>query len=424
MGPIIPVVLLLLLGAPVAFVLLAAALVYYITSPQPAMIVAQRTVAGLESFPLLAIPFFILAGTIMARGGIAQALLGFADALVGHRRGGLGQVNVLNSLMMGGMSGSAIADGATDAKVLVPVMIRNGYPLAFSSALSAATGVIAPIIPPGIGMILYGLVAQVSVGRLFLGGVIPGLLLALALMAAVSVISRRRNYGAARDRRLPWNETRTRFTTAIPALMMPLLLIFGLRLGIFTPTELGAMAVVYALVVGMFFYRDIAARELLDVLGEAVRANAVVMLILAAGAAFATVITIERVPQSVAEVVLGVSENPIVILLIINVMLLVLGMFLDGITLLVVLTPVLALTAGSLGVDPIHFGVLMVVNLTIGGITPPLGIVIFTVVGITKADVSSTFREMLPFVAATVVVLLLITYVPELVLWLPRLMMG
>lgn len=415
---------LLAAGAPIAFVLLTGALLWYMASTQPTMIVTQHIAAGLESFPMLAVPFFILAGSLMARGGIASNLLGFANLLIGHKRGGLAQVNVLNSAMMGGMSGSAIADGAIDAKVLVPVMVRQGYSLTFSSALSAATGIIAPIIPPGIGMILYGLVTQVSVGRLFMGGLVPGLLLAIALMITVEIISRKRGYKPSRASRPPMGEVMKAAWKAMPALMMPVLLIVGLRLGVFTPTELGAIAAIYAFLVGTFVYGQISLKNIGAVLRESVTATATVMFILAAGASVAAVLTIEQVPQKVANGLLGISDNPIIILLLINVLLLIAGMFVDATTLTIILAPILATATMALGVDPVHFGVIMVVNLTIGGITPPLGIVVFTVVSITKADIRKTFKEILPFIAAAIVVLLLITYVPGFVLWLPNLLMG
>lgn len=422
MGPGV-VAVLMFLGAPIAFVLLLVALVYYLLSPQPAMIVAQQVITGLESFPLLAVPFFVLAGSAMARGGLARELLDFANLLVGRRRGGLAQVNVVNSVMMGGMSGSAIADGAVDAKVLVPVMVKHGYTRVFSSALSAATGVIAPIIPPGIGMIIYGLVAQESVGHLFVGGIVPGLLLAVALMITVSIIARRRGYGPSLDQRPTASEILKAGRKAFPALMMPVLLIFGLRLGVFTPTELGAIAAIYTLLVGAFIYRQINLRNIGEVLRDAVFATAVVMFILAAGSGLGAVFTLEQIPQGLAGLLLGVSDHPWVVLIVINILLLVLGMVIDATTLTIILAPILATAAAGLGVDPIHFGVVMVVNLTIGGITPPLGVVIFTVVGITRADLTQTFREILPFVAACVVVLFLITFIPDLVLWLPNLLL-
>lgn len=414
----------LLIGVPISYAVLSSAVIYFVMSPIPDGIVIQRMISGLESFPLLAVPFFILAGTAMARGGIAERILGLADALVGHRRGGLGQVNVLNSLLMGGMSGSANADAAVDAKVLVPVMVEKGYGRGFSSALSAATGVIAPIIPPGIGLILYGLLANVSVGRLFMAGVVPGLMVAGALAFAVRRVSVKRGYGANRDARLPWKEVRRLTREASWALLMPVLLIVGLRIGVFTPTELGAVLAAYALLVGIFAYREIRPRELFDVIREAVFATAVVMLIVGTAAAFSAVITLERLPQHLVDMLFSLTSEPIVLLLLLNAMLLALGTLLEGTALLIILTPILAPLAPELGIDPVQFGVVIVLNLTIGAITPPIGTVMYTTCAITGSSVEEYTREIWPFFLATVVVLLLITYLPVFTLVIPNWLMG
>jgi tripartite ATP-independent transporter DctM subunit len=414
----------LLIGIPISFAVLSATAVYFLMSPMTDILLVQRVVASVESFPLLAIPFFILAGTAMARGGIAERLMGVADALVGHRRGGLGQVNVLSSLLMGGMSGSANADAAVNAKVLVPVMVRKGYGRGFSSALSAATGIIAPIIPPGIGMILYGLLAGVSVGRLFIAGIVPGLLLALALGITVSRISAKRGYGADRESRLPWKEVRRLAREAVWALIMPVLLIVGLRIGVFTPTELGAVLAVYALVVGIFVYREIRLNQLMDVCREALLTTAAVMLIVATAGAFSFVITLERLPQQLLGVVLSMSSEPFVILLLLNLLLLVMGTLLESTALLIILTPILAPLAPALGIDPVQLGVVIVLNLTIGGFTPPVGTVMYTTLSVTGSPIEEYTREVGPFIFAVAVVLLLVTFVPSITLILPNLVFG
>ena len=414
----------LFIGMPISFAVLTATAAYFVTSPMTDVVLIQRLLASIESFPLLAIPLFILAGTAMARGGIAERLMAFADALVGHRRGGLGQVNVLSSLLMGGMSGSANADAAVNAKVLVPIMVRKGYGRGFSSALSAASGIIAPIIPPGIGMILYGLLAGVSVGRLFLAGIVPGILLAVALSITVSWLSAKRGYVADRDARLPGSEIWRLAREASWALIMPVLLIVGLRIGVFTPTELGAVLAVYALVVGIFVYREIRLDQLLEVVREAVITTAAVMFIVATAGAFSFVITLERLPQRLLGAVLSISSEPIVVLLLISGLLLVMGALLESTALLIILTPLLAPLAPTLGIDPVQFGVIIVLNLTIGGFTPPVGTVMYTTLSITGSPIEEYTREVGPFLLAVVVVLMIVTFVPAFSLVLPDLLFG
>lgn len=417
-------IVLLFIGMPVALSVLGASVVYFVIAPVPEVILVQRVVAGVESFPLLAVPFFVLAGTAMARGGIASRLLGLADALVGHHRGGLGQVNVVSSLMMSGMSGSANADAAIDAKVLVPVMVKNGYSRGFATALSAATGIIAGIIPPSIGLILYGLLAGVSVGALFMAGIVPGLLIAVALGIAVRVMSVRRGYGASREVRLPWSEIRAKLRECTWALMMPVLLLAGLRLGVFTPTELGAVMAIYALFVGVVVYREIALRELLSVFREAALATSVVMLIVATALGFSAVMTMERVPQRLIEFLTGISDNPLIVMLIINIALLLLGTVLEGTAMLVMVAPILAPLAPYLDIDPVQFGIVIILNLTIGAIIPPVGTVMYTACAITGASIEEFTREAVPFLAALLVVLALVIYVPVLTTGLPAVFAG
>src|SRR5690554_4329167 len=377
--------------------------------------------SGLESFPLLAIPLFVLAGTIMAGGGIAERLMGFATVLVGHFRGGLAQVNVLNSLMIGGMSGSSNADAAIDAKILVPIMRKQGYSNGFASALSAASGSISPILPPSIGLILYGVLANVSIGALFIGGVIPAILIAVALSITVWIVSVRKKYPRVRDQRARFPEIWNSFKRSFFALLMPVLLIVGLRAGIFTPTELSAIAVVYALLVARFAFKQITWRELPGIFKEAAITSAMVLVIIAAAAVFGIIVAYERIPNQLLALLTGLTDNPLLILLFINILLLILGMFMESMSLMIILVPVLAPLAASLGVDPVHFGLILVLNFTIGSITPPVGSVVYTVAAITGVKIPEFTKAFLPMFLALVVVLMLITYIPELVTWLPGL---
>jgi tripartite ATP-independent transporter DctM subunit len=415
------ILVLIFLRVPVFVSLLAVSVLYITLEPTAGTVIVQRMSSGLESFPLLAIPLFVLAGTIMAGGGIAERLMGFATVLVGHFRGGLAQVNVLNSLMIGGMSGSSNADAAIDAKILVPIMRKQGYSNGFASAISAASGSISPILPPSIGLILYGVLANVSIGALFIGGVIPALLIALALSVTVWLVSIRNKYPRVRDSRAGFLEIWQSFRKSFFALLMPVLLIFGLRAGIFTPTELSAIAVVYALLVAGLVYRQIGWRDLPGIFREAAITSAMVLVIIAAAAVFGIIVAYERIPDQLLGLLTGLSDNPMLILLFINLLLLILGMFMESMSLMIILVPVLAPLAASIGVDPVHFGLILVLNFTIGSITPPVGSVVYTVAAITGVKIPEFTKAFLPMFLALVVVLLLITYIPELVTWLPEL---
>ncbi len=416
---------LLVIGVPIAFTLGLASAVFYLTAPgiSPAFLV-QRMVASTESFPLLAVPFFIFAGAVMTRGGISHRILGLADSLVGHRIGGLAQVNVLNSVFIGGMSGSGNADAAIDAKTLVPIMVQKGYSKPFAAAVTAASGVIAPIIPPGIGLLIYGFIADVSVGRLFIGGIVPGLMLALGLMIAVHYVSVRRGYGRQRTRRAPLSEVLYHARQASWALFLPVLILGGLRGGAFTPTEAGAVAAMYAVLVGAFIYREISLADLRPIVAESLAATAVVMLIIGAASALMWALTWERVPLLMTQALFSISSNPYVLLFLVNVLLMILGCLMEGTALLIILTPILAPVFTRLGVDPVHLGLVVVLNLTIGAVTPPVGTILYTVCAILNLTVEELTRELGPFLLALVVVLFVVTYVPPTVIWLPNLVMG
>lgn len=413
---------LMALGVPVAFVMLGSSIFYFVENPMMASIVAQRMSSSLESFPLLAVPFFVFAGAAMARGGIADKLYDLADGLVGHWRGGLAQIGVLNSLFMGAMSGSSNADAAIDARTLVPIMRRQGYSNGFGSVISAVSGVIAPMMPPSIGLIIYGLLTDTSIGRLFLGGIVPAFLITIALSLTVRYVSVKRNYAPNRERRMPLRQIAGRGRAAFWALMMPAMLIFGLRVGWFTPTELGAVAAIYALAVGLFIYRGFGVGDIFSLLKESAFTTASVMFIVAAAGVLSVILALEQVPQHVVTALLQISDNKHVVLVIIMVALLVLGTVLEGLALLVILAPLLLQVTQQLGIDPIHFGVLLVFNTTIGSVTPPVGTVLYTVCSITKCSIEDFTRELVPFLVVLMALLLLMAFVPPIVTFLPNLL--
>ena len=414
--------LLFAIGMPVAFAMVVSAGAALLSLGNvPLMVLPQRIVTGADSFPLMAIPLFLLAGNLMIGGGLTDKLSRFATAMVGHFRGGLAQVNVVNSMVMGGMTGSAIADAVSDCKILVPVMVKSGYSARFAAALSGATAVIAPIIPPSIPFIIYGSIAGVSIGQLFLGGAIPGILMGVYLMVAVNVIARRRNF--PRGERPTLRGIVHALRVSGPPLMLPVIILGGILAGVFTPTEAGAVAVVYALVLTMVFYRSLGAADLPKILLETGVQTAVIMLVIAAASPFSWLLAREQVGQAVVQLLAHIGDNKILFLLVLNVVLLVLGMFLDATAILIIVVPVLVPVFAALGLDPVHMGVMVVMNLMIGMVTPPFGLVMYVVCDILKVTITDFTRELWPFLLALVAILLTITYVPELVLFLPKLAM-
>jgi tripartite ATP-independent transporter DctM subunit len=414
-----------LLGIPLALAILTGALVYYFTEPAlPTELMFQGFVSGTQSFPLLAIPFFVLMGELMTVGGMTRRLIDFAECFVGHLRGGLAQVNVAANALIGGPSGSGTADAAAISKSLVPEMERRGYDRAWSSALTAAGSVLGPMIPPGIGLILFGFFANVSIGALFLGAVVPGLLLAVAISALAYVASRRRGYLPSRERIARPAEMWTAFVRAAWALFLPFLILVGIRFGLFTPTEAAAVGVVYALLVGFIFYRTISVRDLGPVLTSTVRITAVVMLLVAVASALGRMLTWEAIPNQVADFLVGISSNPYVFLAIVNAGLLVLGCLMEGTALLIIMTPLLMPTVRDLGIDPVVFGVVFVLNVTIGALHPPFGSIMYTVCAVNGITIMQYLRAVWPFLLVLIFVLLMITYLQPLITFLPSLIEG
>lgn len=423
--PVLLMFLLFALGVPVAIAIAASALVFFaFADGVPIQIFVQRLVSSTESFPLLAVPFFIFAGTIMNYAGITRRLLNFADALVGHTIGGLAQVNVLLATLMGGLSASANADAAMQAKMLGTEMVRRGYSPGFAAAVTACSAVITPIIPPGIGLIIYGFLADVSVGRLFIGGIVPGLMLCIGLMIAIYFVARRRGYKPMRERMVSPRELWQAFIQALGALSIAAFILIGIRYGIFTPTEAGAMTVVYATLVGFLVHRELKLADFPQIILETVLATSAVMLIICAASAFGFYMTWQRIPAEAAQFLISLTSNPVVLLMLINLLLIAVGMLIEGTAALILLTPILVPVITKLGIDPIHFGLVAVVNLTIGGVTPPVGTLMFVSCSVLRVSIQRFAVEALPLLVSMFIVLALMTFFPELVLWLPNKLMG
>ena len=423
--PIVVLFILFALNVPVAFSLIVSTLTYFlfINTSMPIDLVIQRMISSAESFPLLAVPFFITAGSVMNYSGISSRLMDTAEVLVGHLRGGLAQVNVVLSTLMGGVSGSANADAAMESKILVPQMIKRGFSPAFSAAVTAASSVITPIIPPGIGLIIYAFMADASVGKMFLAGYIPGILLCVGLMITVHFIARKRNYEPIRDRHASLLEIFRQIRHSSWALFLPFGIILGLRFGMFTPTEAGAMTVVYSMIVGFFVYRELKLSHLPKIIIESLLGTSAVMLIICAASAFGYYMSWEQLPQKVTQYLLMLTKNKWILLIILNFFLLFLGMFIEGTASLIILTPLLVPTVTALGIDPIHFGIILVVNLTIGGVTPPFGTLMFLVCSIVRVPLVDFIREVTPLIISLIITLFLITFSPGLITFLPNLIM-
>jgi tripartite ATP-independent transporter DctM subunit len=413
------------LNIPVAFAMAIAALSFFVFADGlPLRVFVQKFVQATDSFPLLAVPFFICAGAIMNRAGITRRLLNLADALVGHMVGGIAQANVVLATLMGGLSASANADAAMQAKMLGTEMVRRGYSAGFAAAITACASVITPIIPPGIGLIIYGYLADVSVGRLFIGGIVPGLLLCAGLMIAVHLMSKRRGYTPLRERRVSAAELWRATVDAGGALSIIAFILLGIRYGIFTPTEAGAMTVVYAAVVGAAWHRELKWDSVPSIVVETVLATSAVMIIICAASAFGFYMSWQRIPSRAAAMLIELTQQPWLLLLLINFGLIAVGMLIEGTAALILLTPILVPAIIKLGIDPLHFGLILVLNLTIGGVTPPVGTMMFTSCSILRVKIETFVKEGWPFMLALFAVLLLVTYVPALVTWLPTRLMG
>lgn len=413
---------LVMLSMPVAFALGVVALGFLMLEGAPVIGAPQRLMAGVDSFTLLAVPFFILAGNLMNTSGVTDRIYNFANALVGHFQGGLGHVNVVGSIIFSGMSGSAVADAGGLGALEIKAMAKEGYPRDFAGALTAASCVVGPIIPPSIPLVLYAVIANVSVGRLFLGGILPGIVIGLCLMAWVWWVAGRR--GFPRGRRYSWAERGRALAHAFLPLLTPAIILGGMFAGIFTATEAAAVAALYALVLGTLVYRELGWGDLLRVFRDSMNTTAVVGFIVAAATLFNWVLARERVPQQVAELLLGVTDNPLLMLLLINLLLLFLGMFMEALAIMVLTVPVLLPVIAALGIDPVHFGLVLTLNLMIGLLTPPMGIGLFIVAKVGEIPLQALIRAVLPFYVPLFAALALITIFPQITLFLPNLVFG
>ena len=414
--------ILLALNLPIAFVLAAASLVAMFVKGNSLLMVPQMFVGGIQSYILMAVPLFMLAGALMNEAGTTDRIFRFARAIVGHLAGGLAHVNVIGSLIFSGMSGSAVAASSGLGTIEIKAMKDQGYDPGFSAAITAASSTIGPIFPPSIPMVVFGGLANVSIGKLFLGGVIPGLMMALYLMVAIVLISRRRNY--PKDKRASRGELAASFKESFLALLMPVIVLGGILGGIFTPTEAAAVASFYALVLGIFVYRSLSLKALPRIFANVAVNTAVVMLIIAATSPFKWIIAFEKVPEAIYLALSQVTSSPIILLLILNLAFLGLGCIMENTAIIILSVPILLPIIKHFGLDPVHFGVVMILNLMIGLITPPIGLCLFTTSTIAQISMETLLKEIKIFFFALIAVLLTITYFPEFVVWLPNWMLG
>ncbi|WP_456293458.1 TRAP transporter large permease [Treponema pectinovorum] len=422
---VIAFLILLLLGMPVAFSIGISGLLFFlITEGLPYTIVVQKALSTTQSFTMLAIPLFIFAGNLMNNTGITKRLIKLADVLTGHMYGNIAQVSCVLSTLMGGVSGSANADAAMESRVLGPEMIRRGYDRGWSAAINAWSSMIVCTIPPSMGFIIYGSIGEVSIGRLFAAGMIPGLLMMIFLMSATSISAHKRNYIPDRKKPASFREVMSALKDGIWALLFPIMLIVFIRFGIMTPSESGAFAAVYAIFVGTVIYREMSLEVLIKTLKDSTKDIAIVTLILALSGIFGYGIVYDSIPQAMASGLLGITQNSTIMLLIIIALLLVMGMFMETTVITLLMTPILLPVVKSLGIDPVHFGVIMMTVTTSGINTPPVGTALYTTSSILGCSPEDTTKASLPFFLAVIMVVILLVFIPQISLWLPNLIFG
>lgn len=423
--PIAILVFFFALGVPVAFAMVLAVIPYFWLDPYISVsVIAQKLIGNCESISLMAVPFFIVAGSVMNYSGITERLMDLADSIVGHFTGGLGQVNVVLSTLMGGISGSGAADCAQECKILVPEMIKHGYDKPFCAAVTAASACITPIIPPGVALVVFACICEVSVGKLLASGYIPGLMLCIAQMIVVYIISKKRGYKSERTHMMPIRVILKKALGALWALFLPFGLILALRAGVCTATEGGVLMALYSAFVGKFIYKTLDFKQLPAIMVEAALSTAPVMIILCAANVFSYYMTWENIPSALTAALLSAASNKYVFLLACNVMFLLLGMFMDGTACMIIIAPLLAPVVETLGINMIHFGLVVCLNIGLGAITPPFGTYIFLVSGTLKMKTSDMIKDLIPFIVACIIVLFLVTYIPWFSTTIPKLMYG
>ena len=413
-------VVLIFLGMPVAFSLGVSSVLYLFLNDIPLIVAAQKMYAGIDSFVLVCIPGFILAGNLMNTGGITKRIIRFSNAAVGWITGGLGLANVAASMLFAGISGTALADTASLGAILIPGMKDEGYDADFSAAITASSSTIGPIIPPSLPMIVAGTLVGLSVSKLFVAGIIPGILLGFGLMGMGYFIAKKRKYPKGQIQ--PVRVVFKAFMDAVWAVLMTIIILFGILGGFFTPTEASVVAVIYAVIVGLFIYKELKLQDIPKVIVESLVTTAAVMILVGFANLFAWILASEQIPQMIASGILALSDNPVIIILLLNLLLLFVGSFMETIAALVILFPVLLPVAVGIGMDPIHFGVMAVLNLMIGLTTPPVGVCLFVASGIAKLSIVQTTKAIIPFLFVSIVVLLLVAFIPPLTLFLPSLM--
>ncbi|KMT64146.1 TRAP transporter large permease [Catenovulum maritimum] len=417
----ISLLVLIILGVPVAFALIASSLLaIMVDGLLPELVVLHRMVAGINSFPLLSIPFFVFAGALMNASGITQRIFDFANSLVGWLRGGLGHVNVGASVLFAGMSGAAVADAGGLGAIEVKAMRDKGYDAGFAVGITAASSTIGPIIPPSLPIIIYGVMASASIGQLFAAGLIPGLLMALGLMAMIAWYARKRNY--PKDAGFSVTKTLVTFKSAFLSLMTPVIIIGGILFGVFTATEAAVAASAYALVLSSVVYKTLTFKQLVAISLETIETSSIILLIIAGASIFSWVLTTQQITEVFTQWMLGFTENKTILLLLMVLILFIVGCFMETIAAITILTPILLPIAIGLGINPVHFGIIMVLNLMIGLLTPPVGMVLYVLSRVTKVPFETCTKATLPFLIPLVFVLGLVTFIPELSLWLPSIL--